>query len=171
MRTAAIGPVTAERLRSFGLTSDILPDDYRAESVVAAFRGQDVTGRRILLPRAQEARAVLPEELAGMGATVCEVAVYKTVPAPADALDLVERLERKAVDLITFTSSSTVKNFKALLPAGRAQELTSGIAAACIGPITADTARELGFEVRIVAAEYTIPGLCRAIRDHYRPGH
>jgi uroporphyrinogen III methyltransferase/synthase len=170
VRTAAIGPATAERLRSFGLTSDILPEDYRAESVVAAFRSHDVAGRQILLPRAQEARAILPAELAAMGAKVCEVAVYKTVPAPADALSLVERLERKAVDLITFTSSSTVKNFKALLPAARAEELTSGIAAACIGPITAETARALGFDVRIEAEEYTIPGLCRAICEHYRSG-
>ena len=78
-----------------------------------------------------------------------------------------QRLEAKSIDLVTFTSSSTVKNFKALLPPDRFPELASGIPAACIGPVTADTARQLGFDVRIVAAEYTIPGLCAAILDHY----
>ena len=104
-----------------------------------------------------------------MGAVVREVAAYKTLPAAADDLDaLVRRLEAKAIDLVTFTSSSTVKNFKALLPPDRFQELAAGVPAACIGPVTADTARQLGFDVRIVAEEYTIPGLCTAILDHYR---
>ena len=169
LRTAAIGPATAARLKSFGLFSDIVPESYRAESIVAAFRKQDVRGRQILLPRAQEARQILPVELAAMGAVVREVATYKTRPAAADDLDaLVRRLEAKAVDLVTFTSSSTVKNFKALLPPDRFQELAAGVPAACIGPVTADTARQLGFDVRIVAAEYTIPGLCTAILDHFR---
>jgi uroporphyrinogen III methyltransferase/synthase len=77
-------------------------------------------------------------------------------------------LTQHRIDLVTFTSSSTVKNFKALLPPGRAAELSAGLSAACIGPVTADTARQLGFEVRLVAAEYTIPGLCAAIVDHFR---
>jgi len=170
LRTAAIGPATAARLKSFGLTSDLLPEDYRAESVVAAFRRQDLAGRSVLLPRAQEARLILPEELAGMGARVRDVAVYKTEPASGDRQSLIARLETRAVDLITFTSSSTVKNFKALLPEARFAELTAGVAAACIGPVTAQTARELGLDVRIEAQTYTIPGLCDAILEHYRSG-
>jgi uroporphyrinogen III methyltransferase/synthase len=169
LRTAAIGPATAERLKSFGLSSDIVPENYRAESIVAAFRKEEVRGKQILLPRAQEARQILPAELTAMGAVVREVAAYKTLPAAAGDLDaLVRRLEAKAIDLLTFTSSSTVKNFKALLPPDRFQELAAGVPAACIGPVTADTARQLGFDVRIVAEEYTIPGLCTAILDHYR---
>jgi uroporphyrinogen III methyltransferase/synthase len=169
LRTAAIGPATAERLKSFGLFSDIIPENYRAESVVAAFRKEEVRGLQILLPRAQEARQVLPVELTAMGAVVREVPAYKTLPEAVDDLDaLVRRLEAKTIDLVTFTSSSTVKNFKALLPPGRFPELAAGVPAACIGPVTADTARQLGFDVRIVAAEYTIPGLCAAILDHYR---
>jgi len=167
VRTAAIGPATAARLKAFGLASDLVPEDYRAESVVAAFRGQDIRGRSILLPRAQEARLVLPQELGAMGAAVTEAAAYKTEPASGDGSALIERLEARTVDLITFTSSSTVKNFKALLPPARFAELTAGAAAACIGPITADTARKLGFDVRVEARTYTIPGLCDAIRAYY----
>lgn len=170
LRTAAIGPATAERLKSFGLGSDLLPEDYRAESIIAAFRGRNIAGQSILLPRAQEARLVLPEELAAMGARVRDVAVYKTEPASGDRQTLITRLETRSVDLITFTSSSTVKNFKALLPEARFAELTAGVAAACIGPVTAQTARELGLDVRIEAQSYTIPGLCDAILEYYRSG-
>lgn len=167
IRTAAIGPATADRLRSFGLSSDLVPETYVAESVIAAFRGHDIRGKRILLPRAQEARPLLPEALTAMGAAVQEVAAYQTRPAVADVGQLLEHLANHEIDLVTFTSSSTVKNFKALLPPDRAAELASGLPAACIGPVTADTARKLGFDVRRVAAEYTIPGLCAAILDHF----
>jgi len=170
LRTAAIGPATAERLKSFGLASDLLPEDYRAESIIAAFRGWGIAGQSILLPRAQEARLILPEELTAMGARVHDVAAYKTEPASGDRPTLIARLETRSVDLITFTSSSTVKNFKALLPEDRFAELTAGVAAACIGPVTAQTARELGLDVRIEAQTYTIPGLCDAIRAHYYSG-
>lgn len=102
-----------------------------------------------------------------MGATVREVAAYKTEPASADVRELVDRLAEGTVDLITFTSSSTVKNFKALLPADRWTDLAAGVPVACIGPITADTARELGFDVRVEAQEYTIPGLVESILAHY----
>jgi uroporphyrinogen III methyltransferase/synthase len=166
VRTAAIGPATAERMKSFGLASDLMPADYRAEAIVAAFRGYDLRGRSVLLPRAQEARLILPTELAAMGAVVTEVAAYKTEPAAGERSALIERLAARTLDLITFTSSSTVKNFKALLPEARFAELTAGVGAACIGPITADTARQLGFDVRIEARTYTIPGLCEAILAH-----
>ena len=166
IRTAAIGPATADRLRSFGLSSDLLPATYVAESVIAAFRSHDIRGKRMLLPRAQEARPILPEALTAMGATVKEVAVYRTRRAAADAGRLIEHLSRRDIDLVTFTSSSTVKHFRALLPPERSAELASGLRAACIGPVTAETARQLGFEVCLVAAEYTIPGLCAAIVDY-----
>jgi uroporphyrinogen III methyltransferase/synthase len=170
LRTACIGPATAERLRAFGLKSDILPQSFRAESIVEAFRGEDVRGRVLLLPRAQEARAVLPRELGEMGAEVREVPAYRTRRAEGDPGALLERLEEKTIDLFTFTSSSTVKNFKALLPGERFAELAGSVPAACIGPITADTARELGFDVRVVADTYTIPGLCEAVLRFLAPG-
>lgn len=167
LRTAAIGPVTAERLKAFGVTSDLLPETYQAEAVVEAFRRESLRGRRVLLPRAQEARAVLPAELAAMGATVHEVPVYKTVPVEPDG-PTAARVAEGPVDLVTFTSSSTVRNFKRWLTG--VTDAPAAFPAACIGPITADTARELGFDVRITAETYTIPGLCRAILAHYAGG-
>jgi uroporphyrinogen III methyltransferase/synthase len=168
VRTAVIGPATAERLQAFGLASDIVPESFRAEAVVAAFASVDLAGRRVLLPRAMEARALLPEELRKRGAGVDEVPAYRTVAETDRGDALVAALEDRSVDMVTFTSSSTVKNFKALLPPDRAAALMEGVTVASIGPITTDTARELGFEVHVSASAYTIPGLCGAIRDHYR---
>jgi uroporphyrinogen III methyltransferase/synthase len=167
LKTAAIGPVTAEQLFSRGFKSDIVPENYRAEAVVESFRKEDLKGKKILLPRAAEARPVLPEELRKMGARVDEVTAYLTEKVRNNTDQLIEQLAAKTVDLITFTSSSTVKNFKALLPAENFKDLIAGVAVASIGPITTDTAAELGFEVQITAESYTIPGLCRAILNYY----
>ncbi len=167
IRTAAIGPATAARLLDFGIRCDILPEAYRAESVVEAFAGLDVKGRKVLLPRAREARPILPAALREMGAVVDEISAYQTIIDDDRADVLIDGLSEKDLDLITFTSSSTVKNFKALLPAADFERLIAGIPVACIGPITADTARELGFEVLIVAKTYTIAGLCDAILAHF----
>lgn len=167
LRTAAIGPVTAAQLLAHGLKSDIIPADYRAEAVVEAFRQEDLKGKKILLPRAAEARPVLPDELRKMGARVDEVTAYLTEKVQDNAELLIEQLEARTVDLITFTSSSTVKNFKALLPPTNFKDLIADVPVASIGPITTDTATELGFEVRITAESYTIPGLCEAILSYY----
>jgi uroporphyrinogen III methyltransferase/synthase len=167
VRTATIGPATAKRLRDFGLKSDIVPETYRAESIVEAFALESVKGKRLLLPRAKEARPVLPVELRKLGAIVDEIAVYQTEQVREDAQMLISRLEEGSIDLITFTSSSTVRNFKALFPPERFKGLLDGVTIASIGPITADTAKELGLKVDIEANEYTIDGLCEAILKHY----
>ena len=167
IKTAVIGPATAERLASFGLSSDILPESYRAESVVAAFADIDLKGARILLPRAAEARPVLPVELGRMGAKVDEVAAYRTVPDESGREALLAALEDGGIDMVTFTSSSTVRNFKALLPAERAESLMRNVTVASIGPITSQTAAELGFRVDLDADPYTIEGLVDAILAHY----
>jgi uroporphyrinogen III methyltransferase/synthase len=167
MQTAAIGPATAERLLEFGLTSDIVPETYRAESVVEAFEKVKLKGTKILLPRAREARPILPKELTKMGATVDEIPAYETLKAVENTADLVQKLKDNQIDLITFTSSSTVKNFKALLPVENFTELIQGVTIASIGPITSDTAAELGFDVHITAESYTIPGLVEAILQNY----
>lgn len=168
LRTAAIGPATANRLFKFGLKSDIIPETFRAESVVEAFRKENMNGQRILLPRAAEARSVLPDELRKMGADVHDVTAYHTEQVTENTDTLVRQLEDKSIDLITFTSSSTVKNFKRLLPSDRFDHLIDGIPIASIGPITTDTASELGFKVDTTAESYTIPGLCEAILKYYR---
>ena len=106
-----------------------------------------------------------------MGATVDEIAAYQTEQSRENADVLVKALEEGSVDLLTFTSSSTVKNFKPLLPAEKFEGLIKGVSVACIGPITADTARDLGFTVHVEAQEYTIDGLCQAIVQYYAGEH
>ena len=166
IKTAAIGPATADRLRTWGLKSDIVPESYRAESVVEAFTAKMVKGSRILLPRAMEARSVLPVELTRMGALVDEVTAYETRQAENSATDLIARLTEGTIDMVTFTSSSTVKNFHRLLPPDRVDRLMDGVSVASIGPITSQTARDLGLSVTIEADTYTIPGLIQAILNH-----
>jgi uroporphyrinogen III methyltransferase/synthase len=168
LKTAAIGPATAKRLLEFGLKSDIVPETFRAESVVEAFSIEDLGKKKILLPRAAEARPVLPVELTRMGADVDEVTAYRTIKDLDNADALIKGLEEKTIDLVTFTSSSTVKNFKELLPADKFKQLIDGVTVASIGPITSDTARKLGFSVDITAEEFTIAGLCDAILRHYK---
>jgi uroporphyrinogen III methyltransferase/synthase len=167
VNTAVIGPATAKRLFDFGLHSDIIPESYRAESIIKAFADKDINGKKILLPRAKEARPILPVELTRMGAIVDEVTAYCTRSVQDKADLLLKRLKEKTIDLITFTSSSTVKNFHALLPPEDLQSLMQEVRVASIGPITADTARNLGFDIHIIAESYTIPGLCEAIKRHY----
>lgn len=167
LKTAVIGPATERRLFDFGVKSDIVPESYRAESILKAFQKEEVRGKKILLPRAKEARPVLPLELTKMGAVVDEVTAYCTKAVLENADRLLKYLEAGSVDLITFTSSSTVKNFKALLPHARFNDLLKGVTIASIGPITTDTAKKLGFDVHITAKTFTIPGLCNAILRYF----
>jgi uroporphyrinogen III methyltransferase/synthase len=168
LKTAVIGPATQKRLFDFGVRSDIVPESYRAESVVEAFANEKLTGKKILLPRAKEARPVLPVELRKMGADVDEISVYYTQMVSENAEILRQHLEAGTVDLITFTSSSTVRNFKSLLPPEKFEELIQTVKVASIGPITTETAESLGFEVHITAETYTIPGLFSAVLQYFK---
>ncbi len=167
LKTASIGPSTAAALKRHGIHTDVLPETYQAEAVVAAFARRKVAGCKVLLPRAKEARAILPRELTRMGAQVDEIVAYQTVQAVADQAELIARLQAGRIDMVTFTSSSTVTNFTKLM-SGQSGDLLQGVKVASIGPITADTARELGIESDIVAREFTIDGLCRAILEYYQ---
>ena len=167
LKSAAIGPITAQCMRSFGLNTDIMPETYQAESVVDAFSNQTLKAAKVLLPRAKEARPVLPQELQRMGAVVDEVIAYQTIQTTAGQKELLENLESRQIDMVTFTSSSTVRNFKALLPSSDAQDLMQSVKIACIGPITAQTAETMGFKSDIVADNFTIDGLCSAITEYY----
>lgn len=167
IKTACIGPATAEKLRGFGLKSDIIPKNYRAESVVDAFQNEAVKDKNILIPRAEQARPVLPVELKKMGAIVDEVVAYRTIEVTENAEVLIDQLRSGSVDAVTFTSSSTVKNFVAVLPEAEITDIMKNVKVACIGPITADTAKELGIKTDICADTYTIPGLTEAILNFY----
>jgi uroporphyrinogen III methyltransferase/synthase len=165
---AAIGPVTAARLRHFGLRADAIPDEYRAEAIVIAIGRERIRGARILIPRAQVAREALIGMLKDAGAAVVDVAAaYKTVSPQPPVLDAVKRmLARSEIDLAAFTSSSTVDNFCAMV----GEDAARGLLAAAIGPITAETARQRGMNVVVQPQSYTVEALCSAIRDYLAPG-
>jgi uroporphyrinogen III methyltransferase / synthase len=159
----AIGPATAAALELEGVRADLVPEKFVAESVLEALRAEgDLTGRRVLLPRAELARSTLPEGLEAAGAEVTDVVAYRTVPDGGEAERFREMLAAGEVDLVTFTASSTVNNFVDLV--GTA---IGGAVVASIGPITSATARERGLPVHIEASEYTIDGLLDAIRSFF----
>ena len=165
-RIAAVGPQTAEALAKHGVLIDVMPDEFRAEGVAAAMRAGGIAGQRVLLARAAAAREVLPDMLRDAGATVVEVASYRTIRPSGDASEIRRFLDQRAVDLVTFTSSSTVRNFLALLGAD-AVGLLRDTPIGCIGPITADTVRAAGLPVTVQPANYTIPALTAAIFEHF----
>ena len=167
-RLAAIGPATAEALRAMGLETEVVPEEYVAEALAERLRALIRPGERVLLARAAEARDVLVTLLEAAGARVDEVPAYRTRPERTeDAGELRGALGEGRVDVVTFTSSSTVRHFAGLFPGEDLPGLLRGVAVACIGPVTRATALALGLETRIVPREYTIPALAQAIADHY----
>jgi uroporphyrinogen III methyltransferase / synthase len=162
-KVCAIGPETARCLQSHGLQPDLVAGEYTAEGLAEALGGWDLGGARVLIPRAQVARDALPQLLAKRGAEVEFLGVYQTVCPDGTSEALEHLLAREWVDVITFTSSSTVTNFARSLPAERLKAALEGARIACIGPVTADTARRLGMRVDIIAREYTTRGLAQAI--------
>ncbi|OGW47473.1 MAG: HemD protein, partial [Nitrospirae bacterium RBG_19FT_COMBO_58_9] len=171
LRLCAIGPRTAEELETHGLTPDIVPAEFQAEGVIASLAQVGVRGSRVLIPRAEVAREILPEQLRGLGATVDVIPVYRTITPAVDVAALTQQFHDGRVAALTFTSSSTVCNFVELL-GGQAtvKPLVARVAIACIGPITARTAEEYGLTVTIIPAENTVPALAQAIVRHFSEG-
>ncbi len=165
-RICAIGPKTREALEDKGLQVDCVPKEYRAEAVVEQIKDEISEGERILLPRADLARSVLPESLEKLGAMVDNVSCYRTIYGEGDGQLLKNLLHEGAVDMITFTSSSTVQNLTGMLGEA-ANNLFKNVAIAAIGPITAATARDCGLTVAVEAENYTIDGLIEAIKAYY----
>jgi uroporphyrinogen-III synthase len=162
LRVAAIGPATKRAIGQRGVEVDVVPREYVAESVVRSLRSR-VRGRSVLLVRAKVARDVIPRELRRAGAQVDVVEAYETVEPQSSRRRLHRALAnpRTRPHVVTFTSSSTVRNFVALLGASNAS--LDGIRLASIGPITSSTLRELGLRAHIKAKQFTIPGLVDAI--------
>jgi uroporphyrinogen-III synthase len=160
---AAIGPKTADALKSHGVMPDFVPDEYVAEAILPGLG--DLRGKWVLMPRAEIARKELPEAICNAGGVPHEITVYKTLPAQVNAEGL-EAL-RTGVDMLTFTSASTVENFVAITQKNRLDpfNLPKKPQVACIGPITAQAARQAGFENIIVAKEYTTDGLMEAVKN------
>lgn len=189
VRVAAIGPATAATLKGYGIVANLVPAEYIAESVAATLledarqHGESLQGKRILLPRAAEARKILVTKLQQAGAIVDEIAAYYTFPVAGDdeqGRAILDLLTRQEIDIITFTSSSTVRNFMQWLTSSEGQgnhspthlmTAYSQLKIASIGPITSQTARELGLTVHIEALEFTIEGLVEAIVRASPPAH
>jgi uroporphyrinogen III methyltransferase/synthase len=171
LQIGAIGPRTAEEVARYGLSADVVPSEFQAEGMVAAMSQHDLQGARILIPRAEVAREMLPEQLRRKGATVDVVPAYRTVVPAAGLSRLKEQIQAGAIDVVTFTSSSTVSNFVELI-GGReeARRMAGKTTIACIGPITARTAEEHGLPVTIMPGENTVPALAQAIARFYSEG-
>ncbi|MDO7785986.1 uroporphyrinogen-III C-methyltransferase [Desulforamulus aquiferis] len=167
VRLCAIGPRTKEELEKRGLMVDYVPGEYRAEEIVEGLKGKVLPGDRVLLPRADIARKLLPKALEEMGAQVEEVIAYHTILGDGDAAAIREGLVSGEINVVTFTSSSTVQNFVKLVGEEGLQALMENVVVASIGPITSRTARELGLRVDLEASEYTITGLVEAIITHF----
>ena len=169
IKIAAIGPKTAQTWYGFGIKPDIVPDEYRAEAVVGCFKKFELQGSNILLPRAAKAREVIPEELEKMGARVDVVPAYQTIRPDHDTDQVKEMFNQGAIDMVTFTSSSTVHNFVEMFEADRRKllEWMAPVKVACIGPITAKTAQEEGLTVSVIPSHYTIEALTESIVQHF----
>ncbi|HEX9093344.1 MAG TPA: uroporphyrinogen-III synthase [Coriobacteriia bacterium] len=163
---AAVGPATAATLAKHGIDAAFVPDEHRAEGVIDGFARRGVgAGSRVLVPRALEAREVLPETLRAQGAVVDVVPVYRTVRGEG-APDVLERLRSGTVDILTFTSASTARNFVSLAEGIERATALEGVLIASIGPVTSEALRSLGMEAGVESADSTVPGLVRAIADH-----
>jgi uroporphyrinogen III methyltransferase/synthase len=159
VRIAAIGPGTAAALARYGVRADLVPDRYVAEALLAAFPPPAGTGGRVLLARAEQARDLLPDGLRQLGYDVDVLPLYRTRAAEPDPA-ILDQVRRGQVDAITFTSSSTVRNFVELVGT-----LDPQPPVVSIGPITSATARELGLRVDAEAVTHTIDGLLTALLD------
>ncbi|GMA98572.1 uroporphyrinogen-III C-methyltransferase [Pelosinus sp. IPA-1] len=167
VKIAAIGAQTAAALKNYGILADIVPLEFRAEGIAAALTGRIEPGMSVLIPRALVARDILPEKLREMGATVDVVPVYRTLTGDSDGEMLAKKLSAGEIDLVTFTSSSTVTNLLELL-GSKGSELLQTAKIACIGPITAGTCLENGIKPDVIAEEYTIHGMVEAITTLYK---
>ena len=170
IRLAAIGPETAKEIASHGIQVEFVPAEYRGEGILHGLNPAEVEGKRFLLPRAATARDILPRTLKQWGAEVDMVQAYRTVPAKGSAAILNGVLAENKVDMVTFTSSSTVKYFVDLLSPADLRKFCNAVAVACIGPITKGTAESNRIRVDVLAQEYTVSGLIEAIVEYFSNG-
>jgi len=162
-----VGPKTAQALQKLGRQPDLQPQQYRAEALIELLLQRGVAGQRILYPRARLARPLIPQQLRAAGALVDDPLAYDTVAASGAGPHLSQLIHEKQLDVVTFTSSSTVENYVAALGSDAAA-LTRDLVVASIGPLTSDTARRMGLQVDVEAKEYTLEGLIAALVDYYK---
>ncbi len=164
----AIGPGTARALQRIGLRADLVPEDHRAEGLVDALGGEEISGKRVLLPRAEVARDLLPRELVARGADVDLIPVYRAeVPPAARTRWGLEAVDRRAVDVLTFTSASTATNFaQVLCGEGAVRRRCSGLLVVAIGPVTRDACERAGLAVDLMPERYTLTAMVDALQQH-----
>ena len=164
-KIGAIGPATAGALEQRGICPDYLPKVYTSQGFIAGLKRNDIAGCKVLLPRADIAGNELTEGLAKLGAEVHQVTTYRTTTSIGQVSQVKQMLSRGDVDVVTFTSASTVKGLLAIL--GQQWEIIKKAKLACIGPITAAAVVEKGLKADIVATEHTMPGLVAVLERHY----
>jgi len=173
-RICAVGPATADKLALYGLKVDVVPREHRAERAVEAMRAYaEIKGAKVLFPRSEIAREVLADDLRKAGAQVTDVVAYRTLAAEPQREgdpDVYKLLLERQVDAVTFTSASSVRHFVKTLGEEQAPDLLAGTVVASIGPVTAEAAQQLGITSTIVPTEYTVPGLVKALVEHFRRG-
>ena len=171
VRLCAVGPSTAAHLQQYGIRVDLVPAEFRDDAVAGALKAAgDLTGRRILLPRADIARERLGQELREAGAEVVEVVAYQTVRAGADRggdPDIYRMLLDKQIDAVTFASASAVRNFVDMLGADQAADLLRTVVVASIGPVTAEAAERLAITTTVMPERHTVPDLVDALVGHF----
>jgi uroporphyrinogen III methyltransferase/synthase len=168
---AAVGRKTADHLQARGVKVAVVPDEFTAEALVGALTSHaSLHGTRVLLPKSEIGRTSIAEGLRIAGATVTEVTAYRPVVevAVGDTPDVRRLLENRQIDAVTFTSGSAAVNFVQIHGAD-AVDLLRRTVVAVIGPVTADTARELGIEVRVQPATYTTAAMVEALAEYFRP--
>lgn len=171
VKLCAIGPATADEVRKHYLRVDLVPPKYVAESIVECLQKEGaIKNKKFLLPRADIARSLLPDEITKLGGEAIEVDVYRTVIEEDVDQEVIQCLLQGNVDLVTFTSSSTVRNFAQLLGADRLKEIKAKTFFASIGPITTQTANELDIPIRAEAEQHDIQGLVEAVLEYFGKG-
>ncbi len=165
VKIAAIGPATSKSLELRGISPDYCPSIFTSQALLEGFTGMDIIGQRFLLPRADIADKELTNGLVSLRAEVREIDAYKTIAAAVDIARAKQMIEAGEIDIVTFTSSSTVSNLTAAF--GNRPVDLNGALVACIGPKTMEAAEKTGLKVDIIAKEQTIPGLVEAIRKYY----
>jgi uroporphyrinogen III methyltransferase / synthase len=166
-RVSAVGPKTAAALLPFGVRADLVPDDYKAEGLIAAFRTKDVKGKRFLFPRGDKARDIIMCGLTDLGGEVVAPVAYCNVVPEVLPVQVLAALKERSINCVTFTSSSTVENLGVMLGENRFLQILEGVVVAAIGPVTAQTCRELGLEVHIEPQVHTLMSLAEEMVKYF----
>ncbi len=168
VKLIAVGPKTTAELAGLGVNVDLTPGKFIAEGLLKTLGAKRIKGQRFLLPRAAKARELIPTEIRRLGGRIDVVDAYRTIKPRKGVTELRETMREGGIDVVTFTSSSTVSNFVSMFAKGEAAKLLKNTKIACIGPVTADTARELNLNVDIMPGKHTVPALTRAMEEYFK---